>query len=68
METEARTEAYAFMHTIMMRHYREDRLDEAFELAGKLLLVRPQHGGITCPCQYVQFRYSFMHRVRSELV
>ncbi|KAK0900808.1 hypothetical protein LTR91_011886 [Friedmanniomyces endolithicus] len=38
METEARTEAYNAMHTITMRHYREDRLDEAFELAGKLLL------------------------------
>ncbi|KAK0939587.1 hypothetical protein LTR29_008836 [Friedmanniomyces endolithicus] len=53
METEARTEAYAFMHIIMMRHYREDRLDEAFELAGKLLLDAELPRLISARCHMV---------------
>ncbi|KAK1059104.1 hypothetical protein LTR74_012896 [Friedmanniomyces endolithicus] len=53
METEARREAYDFMHTIMMRRYREDRLDEAFELAGTLLLDAELPRVISARCDVV---------------
>ncbi|KAK1824803.1 hypothetical protein LTR12_000860 [Friedmanniomyces endolithicus] len=75
METEARTEAYNAMHTITMRHYREDRLDEAFELAGKLLLHAEEavrilnvdcREGLEDPANFPQKQYDEALRLLKE--